>query len=210
MVFAVILGIQSVWILLAELSRPGVDQLPIDASAAATAAKQRSAASWAASLGGIRGGLWAEAAFTQANLLWDETNTNAKAVPSALTDLDRALKLAPVDSSAWLLLADFSSRYPSGGVDTIKALKMSYYTGPSEQELLPLRLRVAAHSDFVSDVELREFISRDVRILLTHHQDSAIVTAYNSASSSGKPLIEQLVRETDPSALKLLPQGLPD
>jgi hypothetical protein len=209
MLFAVLLGAQCVWILLAELSRPGIGQLPIDASSAAAAAKQRSAAVWAASIGAIRGDLWAEAAFTQASLVWDETNATAK-VPSALKDLDRALRLAAVDSSAWLLLADFASGYPSAGVDTIKAVKMSYYTGPSEQELIPLRLRVAAHSEFISDIELREFISRDVRILLTRHQDSAIVTAYNAASSSGKPFIEQAVREIDPSALKLLRPALPD
>ena len=39
---------------------------------AAAAAEQRDAASWAAAIGAIRGDLWAESAFTYADLLWGD------------------------------------------------------------------------------------------------------------------------------------------
>jgi hypothetical protein len=211
-VFAVLLCVQCVWILLAELSSPGADRLPTDAASAAAVAKQRSAAAWAAWIGGIRGDLWAKAAFTHADELWDrhEAATGPSEPLAALSDVRRALDLAPVNASAWLFLADLSSRFPAAGVDAIKALKMSYYTGPSEQELIPFRLRLAAQSEFVEDVELRDFISRDVRLLLARHQNAAVAAAYNSASASGKPFLEQTIRQTDPSALPLLRQALPD
>jgi hypothetical protein len=37
----------------------------------------------------------------------------------------------------------------------------------SELELMPLRLRIAVHSEAVSDSELRDIISREVRLLLS-------------------------------------------
>ena len=46
---AVLLLIQCVWLLLAEFSRPGIDRLPTDVSAADVAAQKRDAAIWAAS-----------------------------------------------------------------------------------------------------------------------------------------------------------------
>ena len=58
--FAILLGALSIWLLLSELSRPGIERLPTDQVSAATAAKQRSAAAFAASIGIIRGDLWAE------------------------------------------------------------------------------------------------------------------------------------------------------
>ena len=63
---------------------------------------------------------------------------------------------------------------------------MSYYTGPSEQPLVPLRLRIAVQLDGSKDIELRQFISRDLRMLLAQNQKSAIAEAYNVASPSGK------------------------
>ena len=81
---------------------------------------------------------------------------------------------------------------------------MSYYTGPSEQDLVPLRLRIATYSDVLTDIELRQFATRDLRLLLARHEKSAIAVAYNAASPPGKRFIEQTVGEIDPSALVFL------
>jgi len=185
LLFAVVLGFQSAWLLLAEFSRVEPK--------------------WAAEIGAIRGDLWAESAFSYADLMQGDAEDVSLA--PALTSLDRALAYAPLQSSAWLMLADLALRYQLPGVDAKEALKMSYYTGPSELELMPLRLWIAAHFDSLSDLELRDSISREVRLLFTHRQNSAIVAAYNATQPAGKQFIEQTIREIDPSAVELLRAG---
>ena len=181
LLFAVVLGFQSAWLLLAEFSRVEPK--------------------WAAEIGAIRGDLWAESAFSYADLMQGDAEDVSLA--PALTSLDRALAYAPLQSSAWLMLADLALRYQLPGVDAKEALKMSYYTGPSELELMPLRLRIAAQSD-AFDIDLRDTVSREVRLLLSHQQKSAIIAAYNAAQPAGKHLIEQTIREIDPSVIELL------
>jgi hypothetical protein len=61
-----------------------------------------------------------------------------------------------------------------------------------------------AWNDAFSDIKLRDSISRKVHLLFTHQQKSAIVAAYNAASSGGRLFIEQTVREIDPSAVESL------
>jgi hypothetical protein len=212
MLFAVLLGVQCVWLLLAELARPDINGLPANAAFAAAAAKQRDAASWAASIGAIRGDLWAKSAFTYADLLWAEQAPSAntdltKTLARARVSLDHALDDGPHQSSAWLLLAGLALRFPSLGLDPMEPLKMSYYTGPSEQQLVPLRLRIAVHSDRLSDIEIRQFVGRDLRLLLARNQKSAIAEAYNAASPAGRSFIEQAVGDVDPSARDSLRTG---
>ena len=72
---------------------------------------------------------------------------------------------------------------------------------------MPLRSRIAAQSDAFSDIELRDSISREVRLLLAHQQRSAIVAAYNTAQPAGRQFIEQTIREIDPSAVETLRAG---
>jgi hypothetical protein len=204
---AVLLGSQCVWLLLAELSRPGITRLPNDATAAAAARSKRTDAAWAARIGAIRGDLWAESAFTHGDLMWADGNGGAgltQASTLARSILDHALEDAPHQSGAWLLLAGLASRYQFPDINATQALKMSYYTGPSEWDLMPLRLRIAAHSDTFTDIELRDFIRRDVRLLLARQQKPAIAVAYNAASPAGKRFIEQTVGEIDPSVVGTL------
>jgi hypothetical protein len=183
LLFAVVLGFQCAWLLLAEFSR-------VDAK-------------WAAEIGAIRGDLWAELAFTDEDLMWGDAGGDAK-LARARSSLDHALTDAPHQSSAWLMLAGLASRYQLPGIDAKEAVKMSYFTGPSELELMPLRLWIAARSDAFSDIELRDSISREVRLLITHQQKSAIFAAYAAAPSAGRQFIEQTIREIDPSAVESL------
>jgi hypothetical protein len=198
-VFAILLGVQCVWLLVTEFSRSGIYRLPMDAVAAAAARNERISASRAAMIGAIRGDLWAESAFTYADLMWSNGRGGADLV-QARTSLKYALTAAPHQSSVWLLLAGLASRYKLPGIEAKEAVRMSYYTGPSELELMPLRLWVAVHSDTLSDGELRDSIGREVRLLFTHQQKSAIVAAYKTAPPEGRQFIEQTIREIDPSA----------
>jgi hypothetical protein len=65
--------------------------------------------------------------------------------------------------------------------------------------MLP-RLRVAAQSDFLNDAEIREFVTRDIRLFLARHQKSAIDEAYNGGSPTGKAFIKQALTQIAPTA----------
>jgi hypothetical protein len=205
LLFAILLGAQCLWLVLAELARPSINQLPTDITSAAAAAKQRDCALRAASMGAIRSDLWADAAFTYADLQWGEKNeTIANLNPASLrarATLTRALDDGPNQSAVWLLLAGLNLRFLDLGFDALELLKMSYYTGPSDQALVPLRLRIAVQLDGSKDIEMRQLISRDLRMLLAQNRKSAIAEAYNVASPSGKKLIESIIKDIDPSAL---------
>jgi hypothetical protein len=206
LLFAMLLGVQSIWLLLAELSRPGIYRLPTNAESAAAAQNERISARRAAIIGAIRGDLWAELAFTYADLMWDDRKASANLVQAG-SSLNYALIDAPHQSSAWLLLAGLALRYQLASTNVKEALRMSYYTGPSDLELMPLRLWIAVHSDALSDIELRDSISREVRLLFTHQQKSTIVAAHNAAPSAARQFIERTVREIDPSTAEWLRAG---
>ncbi len=210
---ALALSLQSFWLLSAQFTRSTLDRLPTDATAATAAAQQRDRAAQAASLGSVRGDLWAFDAYTYANLLFGENTPRAGAdlvrdLTKARAALDHALRYAPHQSSAWLFLAGLAARYPSLGPSAKEALKMSFFTGPSEQELLPLRLRIAAEADSLSDDEIQPLVRRDLRLLLAQRQDMAIAEAYDAASPVGKRVIEKVVGESNPSLARSLPGRL--
>jgi hypothetical protein len=205
--FAVLFGIQCVWLSAAELIRPDIDQLPTDMTGAATAAKKRVSAGAAAFIGAVRGDLWAQSAYTYAYLLWPESGENSKAPEAAeraRENLDRALRWGPPQSGAWLLLAGLGQEFRLPGIAPIEALKMSYYTGPTELALLPLRLRLAVQADKFDDFEIRQFVGRDLRLLLAQDKKSALNEAYRTASPAGRNFMEQAIKDIDPSALSAL------
>ena len=208
LVLAIVLGAQCVWLLLAELSRPGITRLPTGAT---ITAKQRNDATWAAWIGAIRGDLWAESAYTYSDLLWASSGNNSErieAVDEVKLRLDRALRYAPHQSSTWLLIAGMAARYRWSRPDPTEALKMSYYTGPSELPLMPVRLLVMAQLDETKDSELQLLARRDIRLLITHQGKPAVVHAFQSATPAGKQFIEQAVIEIDPTFVQSLRAGI--
>ena len=73
-----------------------------------------------------------------------------------------------------------------GRDDTAALLRMSYYTEPSDVDLLPLRLSVALGTDTaVREAELRDLIKRDLAFVVAHQPalKQAIVAAYEPAGS---------------------------
>lgn len=205
LLLATLLGLQCGWLTLTELSRAHINRLPTDASSAAAASKLRNVAQNAALMGAIRGDLWSQLAFTFAGLLWDEASqVEATELQQAHNVIDRALRKSPENPGAWLLLAGLELQHPTFGRDPIGALKMSYYTGPSEMDLTPLRLEYTARANAFDDIEMRGFLERDLRLLLSTGDSYAVVAAYNAAAPAGKLLIEQFVNDIDSSSLQIL------
>jgi len=207
LVFAIALGAQCIWLLLAELTRPGVNRLPTDPQSAALAATQRNDATWAASIGGIRGDLWADSAYTFSDLLWTSNNSaNTPSLAMARRRLDRAVGYAPNQPGAWLLFAGLASRYRWSKPDPAEALTLSYETGPSELQLMPLRLLVTVQLDELND-ELQLFARRDIRLLFSHQGKPVLIQAYQSATPAGQHFLEQAIGEIDPSFVTPLRGG---
>jgi hypothetical protein len=204
---AFLLGVQSLWMFVSELVRPAIPGLPVNPQMAAVAADQRNRAVWAARIGAIRGDLWTEAAFTYADFLWPDLATRTSGTSDqARAIIAEALAYAPHQSAVWLLLAGLESHSEPPGSNLTAALRMSYYTGPNELLLMPLRIRLATHSDAAKEDDIQQFIRRDLRIIITREPQlkPSIIAAYGDASAFAKKLIEQVVEETDPSFLQLL------
>jgi hypothetical protein len=196
----------SLWILLAELLRSNVRQLPTDLESASLAANVRTRAGWAAGLGGIRGDLRAESAFTYAILLWpiSERSADRGAIENqARSPVEGALAYAPYESGLWLLAASLASRLNWPSSDPAAELKMSYYTGPNEAYLIPLRLLAATQSGTLTDGDLVQLVQRDVRNILTLWPGlrAALIAAYKDARPNAKRIIESAVAQTEPNFL---------
>jgi hypothetical protein len=68
---------------------------------------------------------------------------------------------------------------------------------------MPLRLQLATRADRFgeTDIEMREFISRELRLLLAQGHNDAITAAYTIASPVGKRFIELSIGDLNPSFL---------
>jgi hypothetical protein len=206
-VYGFLLGAASLWILLAELSRPGVTILPTTRELAATAAAHRSDAMWAARIGVIRGELWAEAAFTYANLAWaDNASAQTTVLQQANATATRAINLAPGNSAVWLLLAELASRYGQKTPNPIETVKMSYYTGPREDALEPLRLGLSAQLNVSADPELERLFRSDIETILTSRPGlkPAVLSAYALATPQARQIIDDTAGRVDPAFAQTL------
>jgi hypothetical protein len=72
----------------------------------------------------------------------------------------------------------------------LSALKMSYFTGPNEIHLIPLRLFTATHSSALTDDDIQRLVQREVRMILTRWPEmkAALPAAYDNADPEGQAL----------------------
>jgi hypothetical protein len=164
----------------------------------------------AARLASVRGDLWAESALTYAALLWpDSEGGSALLANDARGIVERAAAYAPYDSGVWLLAASLGARLKWPESDPASALKMSYYTGPNEIDVIPLRLVTATQSAAAADNDIQRFLERDVRMILRRWPElkPALVAAYQDADPRTKRLLEGAVAENDPAFLPTMRAG---
>src|SRR5262249_28234108 len=123
---------------------------------------------------------------------------NAKAI--AL----RAASWSPHDARVWLVIAALNAHSTQASSAAVEALKLSYYTGPNEFALTPLRLLVAGR--VAQDEDLQNLVQAEVQRVLLKRSDlkAAITTAYKAASPSSQKIFENAVRDSDPNFLKAL------
>ena len=202
----------SLWILLPEFARFGVHHLPTDRDTAAALAATRGRADRTARFGGVRGDLWAEAAYAFATPLWPgaESADNPGAIASRGRNvIERALAYAPHNAGVWLLASSLASQFNWPNTDAAALLKMCYYTGPNQVELLPLRLLAATRPRAFSDGDIQSFMQRDVRMILTRWPEfkPALVAVYRAADPATKRFLEAAAVETDAAFSQTLRGG---
>jgi hypothetical protein len=117
---------------------------------------------------------------------------------------ERAARLSPLDSRIWLVLAGLDFRINTNDPKGTETLKLSYYTGPNEISLMPLRLLLAVRSGAISDEEVQSLVALDVQRLIVQRPDlkTAIALAYANALPKGREVIEAALKAVDPGFLK--------
>jgi hypothetical protein len=215
-VLGVLLAFEALWILSAEAFRPRLASFPAAAAAAAVAPSERDKAELAAKIGLVRGDLWADYAMTLMPQLPQEIARGGAVASShpaevARAAAEKAASLAPHDSRIWLLLAAVASEIDRRARESDGALKMSYYTGPNELALMPLRLSIAARSNAIGDADLQLLVGQEIRTILTRKPELKpwILVAHRNASPAGKAFFESTVGALDPVLLTAMRTASP-
>ncbi len=215
-VLAGLVGLYSLWLLAADIISQDLPRFPSDPAALDAAFDHRVRAKMAAWIGHIRGDLWTRAAIADAAPQLrqmtgkpDQGATRSATEEAARASAERAVVLAPLDSRAWLLLAAINSSHDRQDRQAIEALKMSYFTGPNETDLMPLRLLVATRSRAMSDPDIEQLARLEIRTIVGHRPElqPAIAAAYRQASSEGKTFIETALKDVDPRFLNAITQS---
>jgi len=207
-----LISILAIWAMAGEIISPRLIYFPTTQSEAEILYSVRGSAAAAAEVSMVRGDLWTAAAITKvAPLLVAPTGSESeKAVQADIETVreiaERAARHSPHDSRNWLVLAGLDTRLGGKGRKAGEILKLSYYTGPNEFTLMPLRLLLAAQSDAMSDEELQNLASLELQRIVVQRPDlkPAIALAYKNSRSKGREVIEATLEQADPRFLATL------
>lgn len=205
--FAILLFLQSAWILTPEFFRTRLPYFPTTKAQVAEFSDARENAGRAAKSASFRGDLWTEFALAMSTPFLDGGSAPAQEMIAQDREIaEQAARLAPYDARAWLLLADINYKFGTDKDNAASQLKMSFYTAPNERRLVPLRLLLASRSTQLDD-EIQNLIEHDVH-LITGQTDlkPALLAAYNAASPMGRDFVEKKLAVIDPQLLAELRQ----
>jgi hypothetical protein len=192
--FAGVLAVAAAWLLGPEAARSTAVAPLMERGRAMSSPPCR-----AARLAVARGDLWSDCAVT---------NDSSDGTPQGLAATEQAAAWAPFQSQAWLRLARAQVQ-PRPDRDTrraTEALRLAYYTGPNEVDLIPQRLLVSVHPEMLADGDIQRLVRHDIRTILTHAANlkPAILAAYQHASPAGKSFLTAAVEEVDPGFVEEL------
>jgi DNA-binding phage protein len=206
MALALMLGVYGLACTIAELSAAPRPAFPRDPTKMIAPTGDVSAWGQIASL--IRSDLASDDALIAARRAIARGRTGSAAAEYADTRsrVRQTLSAAPDDPGLWLALALLETQQDPNGPAALEALKMAYFTAPSDAGLTPVRLDTATRSDVLTDPDLAELARGDVRLILTQRPElrAVLVQAYRRASKHGQAFLEQAVGATDPAFIATL------
>jgi hypothetical protein len=201
--FAVMLALAAAWLLGAETARSTAVARLINRDGVTPSASQRMNSCLAARMAVARGDLWTECAGAY-DIPSAVEDSGTKSGSEGSADMareasERVASWAPFQSKVWLRLASTEARLDWLNRRAVEALRMSFYTGPNEIELIPRRLLVSVQPDMLADPDIERLVRHDIRVALTHAPNvkPAIIAAYRHASPQGKRLLEAAIAEVD-------------
>lgn len=207
---AVPLGLIGLWIVAAELVRPSLGDFPRDIDAAERWSAASTSLTASASIGTVRGDLWTMAAIGKAApFLFQVDGKQAVALDGATDALklaEQAAALAPHDARAWLVIACLGTMLHGNSQQARSALKVSYYVGPQQASLLPVRLPLSLRPEMISDQDVSELTSLDLQGTFRKRPElkPVVAAAYRSASPQGRAFLETQLKSLDPGFLERL------
>ncbi len=200
-VIVLVVGTVSIADFAAELVRPASALVPSSNQPPPSPAAV-SAAMLAAKIAPFREDLMADDATIRAALVLASNRPGDLSANQAAQIAARsALRIGPHDARMWLTLALLRAHGNLGDAMIIEPLKMSYFTGPNQADLLPARLYLVSAISSINDPDLQELAGTDVRAVLSRFSGlrPALVAAYAQGSVAGKKLLDDSVKAVDPA-----------
>lgn len=153
----------------------------------------------AATVGLVRGDLWADYAETFAILDGPTASCELKTTEAA-DAATKSLTHSPHNARVWLILAAAQQRCAPNMAKTAGAMRMSFYTGANEIALIRNRLRLALESPQIKEPEFRRLVFHDIQTAIVNRPDltPAAIEIYRNASPAGRELLRQAASEFAP------------
>ncbi|WP_407147342.1 hypothetical protein [Bradyrhizobium sp. ORS 86] len=135
-----------------------------------------------------------------------QTTVQSDQYVEAIGRVRRTLSISPHNPELWLALALLQAQRDPHDPVVFEALKMTYFTAPSDARLMPVRLDVAGRSDMLADPDISDLARSDVRLIMTRRPElkPAIVSAFRRASDRGKAFLQDAVQSIDPAFAQTL------
>jgi hypothetical protein len=135
-----------------------------------------------------------------------QTTVQSAQYVDAIGRVRRALSISPYNPELWLALALLQAQRDPHDPVVFEALKMTYFTGPNDMRLVPVRLDIAGRFDMLADPDIADLARSDVRLILTRRPElkPAIVSAFRRASDRGKAFLQDAVQSIDPTFAPML------
>jgi hypothetical protein len=156
----------------------------------------------AAQTGVLRGELWlrygwAAAGGPNASAAIERDRQHDHRADQAEAAFRRSVDLSPMNARAWFGLAWIGERFDWLNRGSSKALKMSYYTGFNDRDLIADRLLLLAQADTSADLELQDLLRQQIRLILSRapELEAAAARAYGAATEANRKIIAAEYRE---------------